>query len=58
MRLIKRIESVKELLLGTLFARDELDIIEDQYVYVPELSFKFIHFIAPERRDQFVHEGF
>src|SRR6266545_8332697 len=55
---VKGIKGVEKLLLGSFLAGDELDIVKDQDVDVPEFSLKFVHLVPSQGGDELIHERF
>lgn len=55
---VESVEGVKELLLGSLSIRQELNIVDDQNVDLAKRRLEFVHAIATKRCDQLGHEGF
>ena len=56
MSLVESVEGVEELLLGTLFAADELDIVDEKYVRVAVLLAELRHLRKTEGFDKLVCE--
>ena len=56
MRLVKRIERVKELLLSPLLASDKLDIVEDKNIDISEFLLELVHFVPSQGPDQLIHK--
>ena len=55
---MKGVEGVKKFFLGSLLTGNELDIVNEQTVDIPEFLSEFRHFIVADRVDQFIHEDF
>src|SRR5215470_6866465 len=55
-RLVQRVEGVEELFLGALFLREELDVVDEQDIHVPELVAEAGHLVVAQRVDHFVGE--
>jgi len=49
---------VEKLFLGSFLAGDELDVVEDQDVDVPEFSLEFVHLVSSQGGDELIHERF
>ena len=53
---MKPVEGMEKLLLGALFARDELDVIHQQQIKAAQARFEFDHLIGFECLHEFDHE--
>src|SRR5207244_13211017 len=53
---VERVEGVEELLLGTLATSQQLHVVEDENVDLPEALLELPHAVASQRRDEVVHE--
>ncbi len=56
--LVEGVERVEELFLRTLAVREELDVVDDENVDLPERRLELVHSIAAQRRDELSHEDF
>ena len=56
LRLVQRVEGVKELFLGLFLAFEKLDIVDQQYVDVPIAVAELDRLIVLDRDDEFVGE--
>ena len=57
LRVVQRVESVKELVLSGLFARDELDVVDEQHVQRPISFAKIDDPVVADGVDHLVHES-
>jgi hypothetical protein len=57
MRFVQGIEGMEEFFLRSLAARQELGVVEDQEVHLPEPSLEICHLVLSQRGDQIIHEG-
>ena len=55
-RLVQRIEGVEELFLRALFLRQELDVVHQQHVHLPEFIAEAGHLVVAQRVDHLVGE--
>src|SRR5207302_1234175 len=53
---VERVEGVEELLLGTLATGQQLHVVDDEHVDLPEALLELPHAVASQRRDEVVHE--
>ena len=53
---LERVECVKELLLRTLLAGDELNVIEEKHIDAAKCLTKGVHLLAADAVDEFVDE--
>ena len=58
MRFIEGIEGMEEFLLGSFFACNELYVVNDEHVNVPEMGLEFTHSVSTKGGDEFIHKGF
>ena len=58
MRSVERVEEMKELFLGSVFARDELNVVDEEHIALISIMVpKQIHSIVAYGADQIIEEG-
>ena len=53
---VERVECVKELLLRSLATGEELDVVQDQKIHLPEALLELAHPVPAQRADELGHE--